>query len=280
MKKRGLLLCLALLLALCQGCVWPQRDTVTIGGQEVAIDPDVPENTLQGEDFSQQEDGTVRYTGGASLTGVDVSAHQGEINWKKVAKQVDFAMIRAGYRGYTEGKLVEDAWFRQNITQALQYKLKVGVYFFSQAITPEEAKAEAEYLLQLIDGYDIALNVAYDWEYIDNVEFGTARTDTAAEDTVTQCAVAFCQTIADAGYQPAIYCNGMLGYFGYDLSQLPGVDVWYANYADPEPNFAYQIRMWQYSDTGTVAGVTGDVDLNLYFYDQPAEQAGGETGSA
>ena len=87
MRKRGLLLCLALLLVLCQGCTWPGRKTVTIGGQSVTIDPNVPENTLDAADFSQQADGKVIYTGGKYLTGIDVSAHQGEINWKKVAKQ-------------------------------------------------------------------------------------------------------------------------------------------------------------------------------------------------
>lgn len=131
MRKRGLLLCLALLLVLCQGCTWPHKKTVTIGGQSVTIDPSVPENNLNASDFSQQEDGKVVYTGGKYLTGIDVSAHQGKINWKKVAKQVDFAMIQAGYRGYTEGKLAEDERFRENIQQALKYKLKVGVYFFS-----------------------------------------------------------------------------------------------------------------------------------------------------
>lgn len=174
MRKRGLLLCLALLLVLCQGCTWPHKKTVTIGGQSVTIDPSVPENNLNASDFSQQEDGKVVYTGGKYLTGIDVSAHQGKINWKKVAKQVDFAMIQAGYRGYTEGKLAEDERFRENIQQALKYKLKVGVYFFSQAVTAKEAKAEAKYLLKLIKDYDITLNVAYDWEYIDNVDFGTA----------------------------------------------------------------------------------------------------------
>ena len=267
MRKRGLLLCLALLLVLCQGCTWPGRKTVTIGGQSVTIDPNVPENTLDAADFSQQADGKVIYTGGKYLTGIDVSAHQGEINWKKVAKQVDFAMIQVGYRGYTEGKLAED-------------KLKVGVYFFSQATTPKEAKAEAKYLLKLIKDYDITLNVAYDWEYIDNVDFGTARTDKIKENTVTECAAAFCKTIADAGYQPAIYCNGMLGYFSYDLSKLSGVDVWYANYADPSPEFAYRIRMWQYSDKGKLEGVTGNVDLNLYFYDQASEKKAEKTGVA
>ena len=132
----------------------------------------------------------------------------------------------------------------------------------------------------MIKDYDITLNVAYDWEYIDNVDFGTARTDKIKENTVTECAAAFCKTIADAGYQPAIYCNGMLGYFSYDLSKLSGVDVWYANYADPSPEFAYQIRMWQYSDKGKLEGVTGNVDLNLYFYDQASEKKAEKTGVA
>lgn len=100
-----------------------------------------------------------------------------------------------GYRGCTEGKLAEDERFRENIQQALKYKLKVGVYFFSQAITPKEAKAEAKYLLKLIKDYDITLNVAYDWEYIDNVDFGTARTDKIKENTVTECAAPFARPL-------------------------------------------------------------------------------------
>lgn len=266
MRKQVALLCFAATMLFCMaGCAWPKEKTVNFGGQDVVIDQRVPENTLQEEDFVRQEDGTIRYSGGTYLTGIDVSSHQGKINWKKVAKEVDFAMIRVGYRGYTEGKLSEDEQFRRNIKQALKNKVQVGVYFFSQALTAEEAKEEAEYLLSLIKDYDITLNVGYDWEYIDDVEFGTARTDKVGEDTVTQCAQAFCKTIADAGYQPAIYCNGMLGYFSYDLAQLPGVDVWYADYAGNSPNFAYEIRMWQYTAAGKVDGITGNVDLNLYF---------------
>ena len=166
MRKRGLLLCLALLLVLCQGCTWPGRKTVTIGGQSVTIDPNVPENTLDAADFSQQADGKVIYTGGKYLTGIDVSAHQGKINWKKVAKQVDFAMIQVGYRGYTEGKLAEDERFRENIQQALKYKLKVGVYFFSQAMDEQEAREEARFVLDKISGYQLAYPVFFDWEKI------------------------------------------------------------------------------------------------------------------
>lgn len=272
MKKRLCILCLTLAVLLVQsGCAWNQK-TVTVGGQTVVVDSSVPGSTLDPADFTQKKDGTIGYSGGKYLTGIDVSAHQGEINWKKVAKKVDFAMIRAGYRGYTEGALAADSAFAYNMKHALKNDLQVGVYFFSQAITPEEASEEAEYLLTLVKDYPITLNVAYDWEYIDDVDPGAARTESVSEDTVTQCAVAFCDVIRKAGYQPALYCNGMLGYLGYDLTQLPDVDLWYANYDSASPDFAYQIRMWQYTDSGKLDGVTGKVDYNLYFYDQETEE--------
>lgn len=128
-----------------------------------------------------------------------------------------------------------------------------------------EAKEEANYLLSLVRTYKVTLNVAYDWENIDDVGSGVARTENVTKDMVTQCAVAFCDVIQNAGYVPAVYCNGMLGYLSYDLAQLPDVDIWYANYDSTSPNFAYQIRMWQYTDSATLAGIKGKVDLNLYF---------------
>lgn len=184
----------------------------------------MPGSTLDAADFSRQKDGTIVYSGGKYLMGIDVSAHQGKINWKKVAKKVDFAMIRMGYRGYTEGVLAEDGAFAYNMKHALKNGLQVGVYFFSQAVSAEEAAEEARYLLAAIQSYDVTLNVAYDWEPIDNVEPGTARTEQVSEETVTQCAAAFCDVIRKAGYQPALYCNGMLGYLSYDLTELPDVE--------------------------------------------------------
>lgn len=266
MQKRlcGLFLALAVLI-LQSGCTWPWQETVTVGGQTVVVDSDVPSSTLNAADFSVQKDGTIRYTGGKYLTGIDVSAHQGKINWKKASKKVNFAMLRVGYRGYTDGALTTDSTFQYNIKQALKYGVQVGVYFFSQAISVTEAKEEANYLLSLVRKYKITLNVAYDWENIDNVGKGVARTENVTKDMVTQCAVAFCDVIQNAGYEPAIYCNGMLGYLSYDLTQLQDVDIWYANYDSTSPDFAYQIRMWQYTDSATLAGINGKVDLNLYF---------------
>ena len=260
MRKRVLLLCLALLLVLCQGCTWPGRKTVTIGGQSVTIDPNVPENTLDAADFSQQADGKVIYTGGKYLTGIDVSAHQGEINWKKVAKQVDFAMIQVGYRGYTEGKLAEDERFRENIQQALKYKLKVGVYFFSQAMDEQEAREEARFVLDKISGYQLAYPVFFDWEKIG----ADARSDAMDLTSLTTVTDTFCSEIEAAGYQAGLYFNQQLGYEELHLPSLQGYTFWLAEYNDT-PSFTYDFDLWQYASDGSVDGIDGDVDLNLAF---------------
>ena len=268
MKKRVCILILILAILGAQaGCVW-NRKTVTVGGQKVVLDNSIPESTLDPADFTRKEDGSIVYNGGKYLRGIDVSAHQGKIDWKKVAEKADFAMIRVGYRGYTKGTLAQDTAFTANITQALKNRLRVGVYFFSQALNPKEAAAEARFVLKLIKKYNVTLNIAYDWEHIDHVEPGTARTEQVGEEVVTECAAAFCDVISKAGYTPAIYCNGMLGYLSYDLSKLPNIDVWYANYEGDSPDYAYQIRMWQYTDSGTISGVKGKVDYNLYFFDK------------
>ena len=267
MRKRGLLLCLALLLVLCQGCTWPGRKTVTIGGQSVTIDPNVPENTLDAADFSQQADGKVIYTGGKYLTGIDVSAHQGEINWKKVAKQVDFAMIQVGYRGYTEGKLAEDKRFRENIQQALKYKLKVGVYFFSQATTPEEAREEAQYVLDTLDGRELDYPVVFDWEIpipSEQLPAEDLRAYDISGEVVTAMAKAFCQEIQSNGYTPCVYTNKSMAYNTFNLEELKDFPLWYAEY-QPAPSLYYHFQMWQYSASGTVPGIAGSVDLNICF---------------
>lgn len=116
-------------------------------------------------------------------------------------------------------------------------------------------------MLAALNGREMDLPVVFDWEHIDNAE---ARTDSVDTETVTACAQAFCERIQEAGYQTAVYCNGMLGYLHYDLSQLEQYDAWYAEYAS-WPSFAYAFDLWQYTNTGTVAGIAGNVDLDLWF---------------
>ncbi|MCI8524826.1 MAG: hypothetical protein HFF17_02675 [Oscillospiraceae bacterium] len=198
--------------------------------------------------------------------GIDVSAHQGIIDWAAVAADgVEYAMIRVGYRGYTEGVTSLDELFYDNVGGARAQGLDVGVYFFSQAISVEEAVEEAEIVLRAIGGIDITYPIIYDWEDIQQ----EARTDGMDPVTLTACARAFCETIEAAGYRAGIYFNQRLGYQEFDLVSLQDYLFWLAQYADA-PDFAYDFEMWQYTNAGQVAGIEGDVDLNLSFW-KPGE---------
>ncbi|MCC8182211.1 MAG: glycoside hydrolase family 25 protein [Clostridiales bacterium] len=237
-------------------------DTVTVGGQEVEIDDELPQNDLEEEHFTTNEDGTVTYSGQA-LYGIDVSSHQGEIDWAAVAADgVEFAILRVGYRGYSEGTLNQDSQFAANYEGAVANGLTVGVYFFSQAVNTQEAEEEAQQVLSWLEGLEIAGPVVFDWEEIEDSD--SARTNGLDGETVTACAKAFCETIQAAGYTPMIYCNGMLGYLSYDLTELTGIGIWYAEYSD-YPSYAYQVEMWQYSNTATVDGISEQVDRNIWF---------------
>lgn len=170
-------------------------------------------------------------------------------------------MLRLGHRGYTEGGLFRDQTFEQNLRGALDAGLEVGVYFFSQAVTPQEAEEEADYVLEALGGQALTFPVAFDWESIPGDE---ARTDGLDGETVTRCAAAFCKRIEDAGYRPAVYFNQTQGYLRYDLRRLTDYALWLAEY-DAAPDFYYHFDLWQYTDTGRVDGIRGDVDLDLAF---------------
>ncbi len=207
------------------------------------------------------------YNGKRLVRGVDVSAWQEKIDWKQVAKfGIDFAMIRAGYRGYSAGALVKDAYFDANIKGAINNGLDVGVYFFSQALTPEEAREEAEYVLELVKGYELSYPIVYDWEFVTD---SSARTKDATGEQITACALAFCEVIYEAGYTPMVYTNMNMGYVYLDLEELYKYPVWLAEYRE-YPKFYYHFDMWQLTSSGRVPGIEGNVDLNLAFTDIPA----------
>ena len=265
------LLCLVLLLGL-TGCAAPSaipkpsdklQVTIEMGGQTVAVDESLDQSSLDAKDFTTDAaTGRISSLSRTAYTGVDVSSHQGAIDWSAVAGDgIDFAILRIGNRGYSQGALSLDEQFEANYTGAKENGLKTGVYFFSQAVSVEEAQAEAAFVLAALNGRQLDLPVVFDWETIDTDD---ARTDGVDSQTATACCLAFCAAIQEAGYDAAFYCNGMLGYLQYDLSQLQELDAWYAEYSD-FPGFAYAFRLWQYSKTGTVAGISGDVDLNLWF---------------
>ena len=230
-------------------------------------------NTLTPELFSTQ-DGVVSCSEPYEH-GIDVSEHQLEIDWQAVAASglADFAFIRAGYRGYTEGQIYEDPYFRANIEGALANGIPVGVYFFSQAITPEEAAEAAEFLLGLIADYEISYPVVYDWEPMHIAE---ARTEGLSGEVLTDCAIAFCEAVRAAGYEPAVYFYRHLGYYDYELGRLGDYTFWVGAPGD-YPSFYYEHEYWQYSYTATVPGIPGDVDMNLHFTALPEPEAETDT---
>ncbi len=215
----------------------------------------------------KEEDGFKYYTdkdgSKTSRTGIDVSEFQQPVDWNKVsAAGIEFAMVRVGYRGYgSAGTLVEDKMFRSHMDGALWAGLDVGVYFFSQAVSGEEALEEAQFVLERIGEYDITYPVAFDTEEIKD---DTARTDGLDRRQFTDNCIIFCDRIEEAGYDSMIYANMKWMAFTLELERLADYDKWYADY-EPVPQCPYEFSMWQYTETGKVSGIDGSVDLNVYF---------------
>lgn len=199
-----------------------------------------------------------------SYVGVDISKFQDYVDFVKVKKAgIDFCMIRLGARGYGTGQLILDEYFTDNIKRATDAGLEVGVYFFSQAITVEEAVEEANMVLENLKEYQITYPVAFDMETIEN---DTARTDELTKTDRTAITKAFLDTIAAAGYKTIIYGNKEWLIKKVDMSKLTAYDVWLSQEADI-PDYPYQFAMWQYSRTGSIDGIAGYVDLNISFID-------------
>ena len=156
---------------------------------------------------------------------------------------------------------MEDTYFEQNLEGAIDAGLDVGVYFFSQAIDEQEAREEARFVLDKISGYLLAFPVFFDWEKIGS----EARSDTMDLASLTIVTDTFCTEIRNAGYQAGLYFNQQLGYEELHLPSLQTYTFWLAEYNDT-PSFAYHFDLWQYSASGTVDGIEGDVDLNLAFF--------------
>lgn len=226
---------------------------------------DIPKNQYSVEGFTQ-DNGFLRYQG--AVQGVDVSEHQGQIDWQQVKDAgVEFAILRIGYRGMTEGGLNLDATFEQNYQGATAAGLKVGVYFFSQAITQEEAKEEAQYVVEALNGRELAYPVVFDWETpipSETLPAEDLRAYNMDGTVISAMAKAFCQEIQKSGYDPCVYTNKHMAYYTFDLEALKDYPLWYAEY-QPAPSLYYDFRIWQYSATGTMPGISGTVDLNLCF---------------
>lgn len=178
---------------------------------------------------------------------------------------MDFAILRVGYRGYTQGALREDSSFRTFVRGARAAGIDVGVYFFSQAVTVQEAIMEADYVLGLLDGVPLDLPVYFDWEPVFADDSRTASFDASH---LTNIAAAFCRVVEQGGCSAGIYLNRQQGYYQYDLSRLADWSLWVADYND-YPDFYYAFDMWQYSDSAALDGVPTQADLNFLFVPSP-----------
>ena len=256
----------------------PEPEYITYRDQQLLVVEGLDKNTYDPEAFTTDSQGWVQYEkdGQRAALGIDVSVYQGEIDWQAVAGSgIDFAMIRVGYRGYgTEGNMRGDTQFVNNVQGALDAGLDVGIYYFSQAITVEEARQEAAYVIEQIAPYRITYPVVFDWE---RQNYAGSRTQTIPDtDLLCSMANAFCADIEAAGYEAMIYFYQNLAYNNLDLSQLLDYPFWLAQYTD-YPSFYYDFDMWQYTSSGKVPGISGNVDLNLRFFrdgELPPEDSG------
>ena len=212
---------------------------------------------IQGAQYSFDSDGVLISSNG--VLGIDVSKWNGSIDWNAVKNSgVSYVIIRCGYRGSSQGTLIEDPKYRTNIQGAAAAGLKVGVYFFTQAVNEIEAVEEASMVLSLVKGYNISYPIFLD------VESSGGRGDGISKETRTAVCRAFCQTIKNSGYAAGIYANKTWLNERIDSGQLGAYRIWLAQYAS-KPTYAGRYDIWQYSSKGQVSGIKGNVDLNLSY---------------
>ncbi|MDO5402781.1 MAG: glycoside hydrolase family 25 protein [Eubacteriales bacterium] len=222
-------------------------------------------NNFKKENFSKDSRGELTYSENGTVVshkGIDVSQFQGDIDFSRVkASGVEYAIIRCGYRGYGSGTLQEDPEFKDNIEGALTNDIEVGVYFFTQAVTKEEAVEEADYVIDKIKPYNVTYPVVLD---VEEILGDTYRQQQLNKEQLTEVIAAFCERVKEKGYTPMIYGNLKYLIGKVDLTRLESYDKWFAYY-DDELYYPYEISMWQYSDSGSVDGISGNVDLNISF---------------
>lgn len=245
--------------------LYPEEMLVASGGQYhfVPINRGLKQSQLVQENVNLLESGEIQYMSGdqvISHKGIDVSRHQGNINWAQVAQDgVEFAFIRAAYRGYGTGKMEEDSYFDQNVQGAQAAGIKTGVYIYSQAITEEEVLEEANLVLQKVAPYQLECPIVFDVELVSGAN---GRMNNITPEERTHLALLFCQTIEAAGYKPMIYHNTEMGALKIDVAALEDYDKWFASYSETL-YYPYEYKVWQYTPHGKVAGISSEVDLNI-----------------
>lgn len=237
------------------------------GSEEwVLISPYLTKNTL---DFTKMEDnaGLKRYMENGrkiSYVGADISKHTGKIYFPSLkAAGIDYVMIRLGSRGYSSGQIVPDENFKENIDGALEAGLDVGVYFYSQAITQDEAVQEANFVVQNLEPYrgKVKYPVAFNMGFVSNDK---SRIEGLSRDDKTTVTISFLEAVKAAGYVPMVYGDKEWFLKEVDLTKLQNYDVWLSQEEDI-PDYPYRYAMWQYDTNGVLNGIDGGADLNICF---------------
>ncbi len=231
-----------------------------------ALDPSIPRNSYDWSNLVRNEETReIRYVVDGEnhgVKGIDISSYQGDINWEKVrADGVRFAFIRLGYRGYGTGVMMTDQYFEKNYQEAREAGVQVGVYFYSQAVNMDEAKEEADYVLDVLDGRELDFPIAFDIEGAPN---SSARTASLTPAATTNIVKAFCNRVEAKGYDTILYTYSRYLFVNMEPANLQGYKLWLAQYYKV-PYYPYRFQIWQYSSKGRVNGINGDVDLNVMF---------------
>lgn len=246
--------------------IYPDHFIVVSNGRYnfLQINKNLKLNELVQDQIVVLDNGEMQYTDAEgnviSHKGIDVSEYQGNIDWGKVAADgVEFAIIRAYYRGYGTGRLVRDTKVDDNIQGAIDNGIHVGVYVFSQAITREEAVEEAESAIETLSPFATNVPIVID---VERVAGANPRMDALSVEERTDVILAFCDTVTNAGYIPIVYYNTEMGGLYVDLEKLEGITKWYAWYGS-WLYYPYDYSIWQYKDSGKVNGISGGVDMNI-----------------
>ena len=201
-----------------------------------------------------------------TVLGIDVSEYQGYIDWEKVKEAgISFAILRLGFRGYGQaGRLVFDEKFEEYYQGAIDNGIEVGLYFFSQSVNIEEIREEADFILSNIEGKQITYPIVFDLEKIKNDD---ARTDILTPKEITDLALEFYKVVENNGYTACIYGNSKTFTTRMEIERLNECNKWYADYLE-KPLYPYEFSIWQYTEAGSINGIEGNVDLNLFFLDK------------
>ncbi len=229
----------------------------------VMISRSISRNELDAEGFDRDENGRLTYSVNgkkASHFGIDVSLNNGNIDWGKVkADGVEFAMLKIGSRGYSTGNIILDDAFQKNFDGCSSNGIAIGAYFFSQATTREEAIEEANYCVIALNGRKIDYPVVFDCEAIANDSY---RTENLTSSQLTDCALAFCETIAAYGYTPMIAATEERLVKKLNLVMLQRYGIWLFDTGE-SCDYPYRYAIRQYDNKGVISGIDSNVSLDI-----------------